>query len=304
VAARSTFERLRVGHPFGDHFACEALAELLEVAAERHRSEVWERYRLRYRPRPLRRVRIPRPGGRGETRPLAIPTLAERVVMAAARIVLEPSLEADFPPTSHRFRPRLSAHRAPETVRRTLTWGGRRWVLDADIEGCFDEIDHDALGARIERRVWDRRLLKLPRGRLRARVFEAGIVPALEAGTRGARRSRRRSQTSAPQRLDEARRGERRRPGVMVSQADDLVVPCATRGQAEPAREPVAAVVMTLGSRPCARADEHRAARRRRRAVRLPRLPPPDREVAQRRPPLAAQAAGGAGDGPDQRQDR
>ena len=66
----------------------------------------------RYRPRPLRRVRIPKPGRPGQTRPLGIPTVADRVVMAAAKIVLEPIFEADFLPTSYGFRPRLSAHHA------------------------------------------------------------------------------------------------------------------------------------------------------------------------------------------------
>jgi RNA-directed DNA polymerase len=77
-----------------------------------------------YRPRPLRRVHIPKPGRRGQTRPLGIPT--DGVVMAAARIVLEPIFEADFLPTSYGFRPRLSAHHALETVRQTVTWASGR----------------------------------------------------------------------------------------------------------------------------------------------------------------------------------
>jgi RNA-directed DNA polymerase len=136
-----------------------------------------------YRPRPLRRVHIPKPGRPNRSRPLGIPTVADRVVMAAARIVLEPIFEADFLATSYGFRPGLSAHHALETVRRTVTWRGKVWVLDADIRSCFDEIDHDALLGQIERRVCDRRMLKLLRGWLRAGVFEGGIVSAIEAGT-------------------------------------------------------------------------------------------------------------------------
>src|SRR5580698_9504403 len=98
----------------------------------------------RYRPRPLRRVRIPKPGRPGQSRPLGIPTVADRVVMAAARIVLEPIFEADFLPSSYGFRPQRSAHHALETVRTTVNWG-KVWVLDADIQSCFDEIDHQAL---------------------------------------------------------------------------------------------------------------------------------------------------------------
>ena len=202
----------------------------------------------RYRPRPLRRVQIPKPGRPGQTRPLGIPTVADRVVMAAARIVLEPIFEADFHPTSYGFRPRLSAHHALETVRTTVNQGNV-WVLDADIRSCFDEIDHDALLAQVERRVCDRRMLKLLRGWLRAGVVEGAIVSAIEAGTPQGSPISPLLANIALHTLDEAWQGGGQRLGVLVRYADDLVVVCASEQRAAQAREAVAAILDGLGLR-------------------------------------------------------
>jgi len=199
-----------------------------------------------YRPKPLRRVHIPKSGKPGATRPLGIPSVRDRVVMAAAKIVLEPIFEADFLPASFGFRPRRSAHMAIEAIRVEANRGAD-WVLDADVSDCFGSIDHDVLMALVAVRVSDRSMLKLIHGWLRAGVLEEGAMSDSVSGTPQGSPISPLLANIALHVLDVEWEKAGRRLGVLIRYADDFVVLCATKARAEEARDRAAAVLAGLG---------------------------------------------------------
>ena len=218
--------------------------ERFEARAERYLAELSTAMREgSYRPQPIRRVDIPK--GDGRTRPLGIPTVKDRIVQTAVKFVLEPIFEATFRPTSYGFRPGRGCRDALREVAQLIE-DGNTFVVDADFESYFDTIPHERLMQRIEERIGDGRILGLVRGWL-----EQDIMQDLQrwTPTEGTPQGAVISPLLANiylHPLDNlmAARGYR-----MVRYADDFVVLCKSREQADAALAEIRAWVADNGLR-------------------------------------------------------
>jgi len=220
-----------------------------------------------FRPVEVRRVLIPK--SNGKLRKLGIPALADRVVQASLKLVLEPIFEADFKPCSYGFRPNRRAHDAIAEIH-SLASGASNyyWVLEADIKACFDEISHTALMERLRARIKDKRICALVKAFLKSGVFtelgtreetytgtpQGGILSPLLANIALSALDDHFDQMWRQQMSASYQRRKRRRNGKanfkLIRYADDFVIMVSgDRHHAEELREEVAAVLEPLGLR-------------------------------------------------------
>lgn len=161
-----------------DAMSVDELKPYLQTHWERIKEQLLEGS---YQPQPVRRVEIPKPGGKG-MRKLGVPTVVDRLIQQALHQALNPLFDLDFSAHSYGFRSGRSAHQALCQAREHVA-SGRRWVVDLDLEKFFDRVHHDVLMSRVARKVGDKRVLCLIRRYLQAGIMEGGLVSQPTMGT-------------------------------------------------------------------------------------------------------------------------